>query len=71
MPVASVEIWGGVECTCRRVGEAYSDQLVRSGHRYRLDDLDRFAAFGLARYARMVAEPYPWVNYLSAYYWVQ
>ncbi|WP_204376102.1 family 1 glycosylhydrolase [Hymenobacter coccineus] len=44
---ATVEIWGGVECTCRRVGEAYSDQLVRNGHRDRLDDLDRFAALGL------------------------
>ncbi|WP_204248439.1 family 1 glycosylhydrolase [Hymenobacter sp. PAMC 26628] len=44
---AAVEIWGGVECTCRRVGEAYSDQLVRNGHRDRLDDLDRFAALGL------------------------
>ncbi|RZK61480.1 MAG: glycosyl hydrolase family protein, partial [Hymenobacter sp.] len=44
---SSVEIWGGVECTCRRVGDAYSDQLVRNGHRDRLDDLDRFAALGL------------------------
>ncbi|MGI4743934.1 MAG: family 1 glycosylhydrolase [Janthinobacterium lividum] len=129
MPVASVEIWGGVECTCRRVGDTYSDQLVRSGHRDRLDDLDRFAdlglrtlrypvlwetvapdsldhpdwqwpderlgrlqelgiepimglvhhgsgprytaldqpsfAPGLARYARMVAERYPWVTYYT------
>ena len=44
---ANVEIWGGVECTCRRVGDAYSNQLVRSGHWERLDDLDRFAALGL------------------------
>jgi len=43
----NVEIWGGVECTCRRVGEDYSDQLTRNGHRYRLDDLDRFAELGL------------------------
>ena len=42
-----VEIWGGVECTCRRVGDGYSDQLTRNGHRDRLDDLDRFAALGL------------------------
>lgn len=129
MQAASVEIWGGVECTCRRVGDTYSDQLVRSGHRDRLDDLDRFAnlglrtlrypvlwetvapdsldhpdwqwpderlgrlrelgiepivglvhhgsgprytaldqptfAPGLARYARMVAERYPWVTYYT------
>jgi beta-glucosidase/6-phospho-beta-glucosidase/beta-galactosidase len=42
-----VELWGGVECTCRRVGDAYSDQLMRSGHRDRLADLDRFAELGL------------------------
>ncbi|MEJ7658955.1 MAG: hypothetical protein WKG07_04690 [Hymenobacter sp.] len=46
-PAATVEIWGGVEATCRRVGDAYSDQLARSGHRDRLDDLDRFADLGL------------------------
>ncbi|MVN75635.1 family 1 glycosylhydrolase [Hymenobacter sp. HMF4947] len=126
---ATVEIWGGVECTCRRIEDAYSDQLVRNGHRDRLDDLDRFAelglrtlrypilwetvapdslddphwewpderlgylqtlgiepivglvhhgsgprytaldqptfAPGLARYARMVAERYPWVKYYT------
>ncbi|MBO2011289.1 family 1 glycosylhydrolase [Hymenobacter negativus] len=43
----NVEIWGGVECTCRRVGDDYSDQLTRNGHRHRLDDLDRFAEMGL------------------------
>ncbi|HET9502035.1 MAG TPA: family 1 glycosylhydrolase [Hymenobacter sp.] len=43
----NVEIWGGVECTCRRVGDAYSDQLARNGHRTRLSDLDRFADLGL------------------------
>ena len=42
-----VEIWGGVECTCRRVGDAYSDQLTRSGHRSRPADLDQFAELGL------------------------
>jgi len=43
----NVELWGGVECTCRRVGDTYSDQLTRSGHRDRLTDLDRFAELGL------------------------
>ncbi|MBT2558229.1 glycoside hydrolase family 1 protein [Hymenobacter sp. ISL-91] len=43
----NVDLWGGVECTCRRVGDAYSDQLARSGHRHRLTDLDRFAELGL------------------------
>ncbi|GAA4499218.1 family 1 glycosylhydrolase [Hymenobacter ginsengisoli] len=43
----NVELWGGVECTCRRVGDSYSDQLTRSGHRHRVSDLDRFAELGL------------------------
>ncbi|MGI4835966.1 MAG: family 1 glycosylhydrolase [Janthinobacterium lividum] len=43
----SVEVWGGVECTCRRVHDEYSNQLTRNGHWERLDDLDRFAALGL------------------------
>ena len=42
-----IAIWGGVECTCRRVGTGYSDQLTRSGHRHRLTDLDRFAELGI------------------------
>ncbi len=41
------ELWGGVECTVNRVGDRWFDQLRRSGHRYRLADLDRFAALGL------------------------
>ncbi|MCA8831772.1 family 1 glycosylhydrolase [Hymenobacter pini] len=43
----NVEIWGGVECTCRRIGDSYSDQLTHSGHRTRISDLDRFAELGL------------------------
>jgi beta-glucosidase/6-phospho-beta-glucosidase/beta-galactosidase len=43
----NVGIWGGVECTCRRVGDTYSNQLTRNGHRYRIEDLDRFAELGL------------------------
>jgi dTDP-4-dehydrorhamnose reductase len=43
----TMEMWGGVECTVNRVGDRYFDQIVRSGHMMRLDDLDRFAALGL------------------------
>ena len=43
-----LEIWGGPECTLNRVGGEYSDQIVRSGHDQRLDDLQRFAALGIA-----------------------
>jgi dTDP-4-dehydrorhamnose reductase len=42
-----LELWGGVECTVNRVGDRYHDQLARSGHDRRDDDLERFAALGL------------------------
>ena len=47
MTVAALELWGGVECTVNRVGDTFRDQLVRSGHHDRPDDLDRFRALGL------------------------
>src|SRR5438105_3017568 len=46
-PAAAIEVWGGPEYTLNRVGDRYRDQLERSGHAWRLDDLDRFAALGL------------------------
>lgn len=42
-----LELWGGLECTVNRVGDRYFDQIERTGHDERLDDLDRFAALGL------------------------
>jgi dTDP-4-dehydrorhamnose reductase len=45
--VAELEVWGGVECTVARIGDEYSDQLRRTGHDRRLDDLDRFAELGI------------------------
>ncbi|MCK6551088.1 sugar nucleotide-binding protein [Myxococcota bacterium] len=41
------ELWGGVECTVNRVGDRYFDQLERSGHAQRIEDLDAFAGLGL------------------------
>jgi dTDP-4-dehydrorhamnose reductase len=42
-----LELWGGHECTVNRVGDAFHDQTLRSGHHDRPGDLDRFAALGL------------------------
>jgi dTDP-4-dehydrorhamnose reductase len=42
-----MEIWGGVECTVNRVGDRYFDQVVRTGHHVRADDLNRFASLGI------------------------
>lgn len=43
------EWWGGAECTVNRVGQHYFEQLERTGHAHRLDDLDRIAALGIRR----------------------
>ena len=42
-----IEVWGGIECTINRVGDVYFDQLTLSGHRRRLDDIDRLASLGV------------------------
>ncbi len=47
LPGAPLPLWGGVECTLNRVGNRVFDQIERSGHAHRLDDLDRFADLGL------------------------
>lgn len=43
----TLELWGGIECTVNRVGDRYFDQVERSGHARRIDDLDRIAALGI------------------------
>lgn len=45
----AIELWGGVECTVNRVADAFHSQMEASGHRWRGDDLQRFAALGLRR----------------------
>ncbi|RPH43504.1 MAG: NAD-dependent epimerase/dehydratase family protein [Burkholderiales bacterium] len=45
--VAPLALWGGVECTVNRVGDAWFDQMDRNGHAVRPDDLDAFAGLGL------------------------
>jgi len=42
-----LELWGGLECTVVRIGDEYRDQLQETGHRDRIDDLDRIAALGI------------------------
>jgi dTDP-4-dehydrorhamnose reductase len=42
-----LELWAGIECTINRVGNQYHQQLERSGHTDRLDDLDKFASLGI------------------------
>ena len=43
----SLELWGGLECTVNRVGNTYFDQIKRTGHQERLEDLDLIATLGI------------------------
>ena len=52
----ALELWAGVECTVNRVGDDYSDQLERSGHAARQEDLDLLAALGV----RTIRYPILW-----------
>jgi dTDP-4-dehydrorhamnose reductase len=45
--LASLELWGGHECTVNRVGNRYQDQTVLSGHHDRVSDLALFADLGV------------------------
>lgn len=47
MTGADIALWGGVECTINRVRDRYFNQLERSGHAHRHQDLDRFASLGV------------------------
>lgn len=42
----AIERWCGIECTVNRVRDRYRDQLHRSGHHDRIDDLAPLAALG-------------------------
>ena len=44
-----IELWVGIECTVNRVGATYHDQVERSGHALRVDDIDRIAMLGVGR----------------------
>lgn len=46
-PVEPIAIWGGVECTRNRVGDAYFDQAELSGHLHRTEDFSSIAALGI------------------------
>ncbi len=45
----ALELWAGAECTVNRVRDRFFDQMLRTGHAERLDDLDRLAALGVRR----------------------
>ena len=42
-----MQLWGGIECTIARVGSKTFDQLARSGHYERGEDLELIASLGI------------------------
>ena len=54
--MSEVQLWAGAECSVVRVGDTYVDEIVRTGHHTREDDLDRLAGLG----ARAVRFPVLW-----------
>ncbi len=44
-----LEIWGGIECTINRVGENFFNQISKSGHLNRVEDLQQFASLGIKK----------------------
>lgn len=61
-PSEGLQLWGGMECTVNRVRDKYFDQLARSGHYQRPDDLEHFAALGI----QALRYPVLWENYAQA-----
>lgn len=47
VPPQTLEIWGGAEYTCNRVGDRYFHQMELSGHSGRLEDYSRFLELGI------------------------
>lgn len=46
---SGLELWGGVECTVHRVGDRFGDQIERTGHHQRADDIARIASLGIRK----------------------
>jgi dTDP-4-dehydrorhamnose reductase len=67
-----VEVWGGIECTINRVGNAYHDQLAYSGHYERENDLDLVASLGIKmlRYPVLWERHQPKTNTTIDWYWI-
>lgn len=47
--MSDIELWAGAECTVNRVGDRWFDQVHRTGHHEREDDIERLAALGVRR----------------------
>lgn len=57
-----LEIWGGAECSVVRLADRVENELRRTGHDQRLDDLDRIAELGI----RTIRFPLLWELHAAA-----
>jgi dTDP-4-dehydrorhamnose reductase len=55
-PCINPDIWGGIECTINRIGDAFRDQLQYSGHYTRAGDIGHIAGLGI----RVLRYPLLW-----------
>ncbi|MDQ3392838.1 MAG: sugar nucleotide-binding protein [Bacteroidota bacterium] len=51
-----IEVWGGLECTINRVGGQFFNQIAKSGHSNRIEDLEKFASLGIKK----IRYPFLW-----------
>jgi dTDP-4-dehydrorhamnose reductase len=64
-----LEMWGGIEATVNRVGDAYFDQMARNGHLSRGDDLERIAELGIRTLRYPVLWEHAWPDESSPPDW--
>jgi dTDP-4-dehydrorhamnose reductase len=62
MPASALQLWGGIECSISRVGDAFVSQLAMGGHHERPGDLDLVANLGI----RTLRYPVLWEEVASA-----
>jgi dTDP-4-dehydrorhamnose reductase len=43
----ALELWAGPECTVVRIGNAFRNELIETGHGHRIGDLEEIAALGI------------------------
>jgi dTDP-4-dehydrorhamnose reductase len=59
----AMEVWGGIECSINRAGDAYFDQLEYAGHYERWEDIEVIAGLGIKK----IRYPILWERYQPQY----
>ncbi len=59
---STLELWGGIECTINRVGDHFYDQIRKSGHDQRQNDIGVLSSLGI----RAMRYPVLWEQHCSS-----